>query len=234
MKHASIRVAIADDHPALLIGIAHELSGTSAITVVGSAANSTELIAILDAHACDVLVTDYAMPGGEYGDGMALLSFVKRRFPQIQIVLFTMIENPGVFRALLAQDIHCILSKADAASHIVHAVRAAYSKGRYFSPTVDELIKQVESAQPRDVKALTRREAEIVRLYVSGLTVNQIAARMNRSKQTVSAQKRSAMRKLGIDREADLFKYALENGLVSFSNPARCGILSTQAENNDQ
>ena len=70
-------------------------------------------------------------------------------------------------------------------------------------------------------KELTKREFESVRLYVSGLTVNEIAGRLHRSKQTISSQKTSAMKKLGIVREADLFKYAMETGLLT-SSAAAC------------
>jgi len=69
---------------------------------------------------------------------------------------------------------------------------------------------------------LSPREAEVVRLYVSGLRVDEIAERLNRSKKTISTQKNRAMEKLGILRDADLFKYAAEHGwLTSSQTPPR-------------
>ncbi|VTR32784.1 Capsular synthesis regulator component B [Serratia fonticola] len=62
---------------------------------------------------------------------------------------------------------------------------------------------------------LTRREAEVIRLYVSGMSVNDIASQLKRTKQTISSQKTSAMRKLQISRDADLFRFAFETGLTS-------------------
>ena len=52
------------------------------------------------------------------------------------------------------------------------------------------------------------------RLFVPGLKVGEIAERLHRSKQTVSTQKLSAMRKLGIQRDADLIRYGLESNLI--------------------
>jgi two-component system capsular synthesis response regulator RcsB len=66
---------------------------------------------------------------------------------------------------------------------------------------------------------LSKRESEVIRLYVSGMRINDIAVQLHRSKQTVSSQKNSAMKKLGIASDADLFKYALEVGFVSSSRP---------------
>jgi two-component system capsular synthesis response regulator RcsB len=205
------RVAIADDHPAVLIGIAHQLADESTINVIGTAHDSSELIALLDANECDVVITDYAMPGGAYGDGATLLSHIKRRYPRIGIVVFTMIENPGLIQNMLAQGILGIVSKADPTRHLVMATEAAASDRSYLSPAVHTALAAVTAGGARP---LSQREAEVLRLFVSGLTVNEIAARLNRSKQTVSAQKIAAMKKLGIERETDLYEYAINGGLV--------------------
>lgn len=207
----SIRVAIADDHPALLIGIAHELGSLSSVEIAGTARCSGELIRLLDAQACTTLVTDYTMPGGAHGDGAALLAFLRRRYPAVTIIVLTMMDHPGVIQAILRQGITCIVSKADPTIHIAHAVHAARSGKPYYSPTIAEIVSGLDRDAPR-AGILTRREAEVMRLYLSGMTINEIAARLNRTKQTASAQKKAAMKKLGLERESDLFKYALESG----------------------
>jgi two-component system capsular synthesis response regulator RcsB len=62
---------------------------------------------------------------------------------------------------------------------------------------------------------LSPREREVLTLFVAGLGVNAIAEKLDRRKQTVSTQKVNGMAKLGIERDADLFKYAVELGLTS-------------------
>jgi two-component system capsular synthesis response regulator RcsB len=61
---------------------------------------------------------------------------------------------------------------------------------------------------------LSPKELEFLRLFASGLAVGQIAESVHRSKQTISGQKASLKRKLGITRDTDLFRYAYDNGLV--------------------
>jgi two-component system capsular synthesis response regulator RcsB len=70
------------------------------------------------------------------------------------------------------------------------------------------------SQNPGANLSLTKREFEVVRLFASGLSINEIASQLHRTKQTISSQKASAMRKLGITRDADLFRYAFESGLA--------------------
>ncbi|HBD32841.1 MAG TPA: DNA-binding response regulator, partial [Cupriavidus sp.] len=53
---------------------------------------------------------------------------------------------------------------------------------------------------------LTEKEREVLRCFLDGITVNEIAAKFSRSKKTVSGHKQSALRKLGIRSDNDLFK----------------------------
>ncbi|KAG1165889.1 hypothetical protein G6F35_018518 [Rhizopus arrhizus] len=66
MPSRYIRVIVADDHPAVALGISYELGLDPAIDVIGCAKNSTDLVAQLEVQPCDVLVSDYTMPGAAY------------------------------------------------------------------------------------------------------------------------------------------------------------------------
>lgn len=211
MKPFSIRALLADDHPAILLGIKQALADAGSITIVGEATNSSDLIRQLERTPCDVLVTDYAMPGGDYSDGAALLTFIGRRFPQVRIVVITMMNSPGIFHNLIQNGITSIVSKSDDTSHVLPAIHAAFSGARYTSPTVSDVVRN--APRVKTASSLSQRESEVIRLFVSGLTIGEIAEQLNRSKQTVSTQKTSAMRKLGLQKDADIYKYATEVGL---------------------
>ncbi|AIO28435.1 response regulator [Burkholderia cepacia] len=216
MDEFFVRVMVADDHPASALGMSQSLQGNSTIKLVGTVSNSTDLVAALDAQQSDVLVLDYVMPGGKYGDGLVLLSFLQRRYPALHIVTITMIDNPSVLRAIHSQGVSCILSKSDAISHLIGAVHAAYVGANYMSPYIKQLLQDIES-EPT-ARALTSREIEVVRLFGAGYTVGEIAAQLHRSKQTISSQKSSAMKKLGIVRDADLIRYNDEQKLAGASD----------------
>ncbi|MFC6841816.1 response regulator transcription factor [Xanthomonas theicola] len=214
-----IKVVIADDHPAIIEGVKHSIA-VSTIELMGTAHDSTQVIELLDQGVADVLVTDYAMPGGEFGDGLPLFEFILRRYPDIKIVVVTMIENPGVLRSLIAMGVRCIVGKSDDLSHLIPAIHIASSGAQYFSPTVSAIVQALEKLPAGDNRSvrLSKRESEVIRLYVSGTKINDIAAQLHRSKQTISSQKNSAMKKIGVASDADLFKYALEVGLVPSSS----------------
>jgi two-component system capsular synthesis response regulator RcsB len=215
MDSNHILVAVADDHPVILLGIEAALDDIPTMRRIGSVRNSSELVALLDSHPCQVLVTDYAMPGGSYGDGLNLLTFLAERYPDIAIVVITSMDKPILIRTLLARGIDHLLSKADDISHVVAAVQAAHVRRRYFSPTIATIVQSLSGGKP--IPTLSARESEVLSLYVAGNSINDIAGRLGRSKQTVSTQKVSAMTKLGMASDADLFKFAVEVGLTRAS-----------------
>ena len=179
MKPFNLRVLIADDHPAVRIGIESTLRESQAVTVVGAARDSTEMMEMLKQHDCQILVSDYAMPGGLHGDGIALFALVRQRYPRLKIVVMTMLDNPGIIHSLLDIGVPCILNKADSVSHLLPAVHAAYASGRYLSPSMAEIAARTAphrtDTQPHAM--LSKRELEVVRMFVSGLTVTEIEAR---------------------------------------------------------
>jgi two-component system capsular synthesis response regulator RcsB len=214
-----IKVIIADDHPVILFGATQALLKFPEIEVIGQARQSTELIQILQKSPCDVLVSDLAMPGGQYGDGMPLLGYIGRQFPAVRIVVLTMLENPALLKRLREVGVTAVINKSDDLSHIGLAIVHVMRGQEYIGPSVRIALDSMglsASGQQRDV-VLSKRELEVVRLFVSGMTITEIAAQLKRSIKTISTQKNTAMRKLGIERDSELFQYAQSNGLLNLS-----------------
>lgn len=214
MTSFSIKVIIADDHPAVLTGLLHALAPVSSIEVVSACRNSTELLAALNEHPCDVVISDYSMPDENFGDGISLFSYVQRRYPATRLIALTMISNPAIIQNLISHGISTVLSKSDEVGHIIAAAHASYAKGSYLSPTMEAIVNNGHGKSQDGEIPLSPREIEVVRLFTSGLSVNEIANRLKRSKQTISSQKANAMRKLGLNSDIDLLKYALKVKLV--------------------
>ncbi|KVO29214.1 hypothetical protein WJ74_24200 [Burkholderia ubonensis] len=202
---------LADDHPAALLGLRQTLALEPSLTIVGEANDARQLFAALEARRCDVLVSDYAMPGEE-PDGLAMFHHIRRYAPALPIVVHTMMDNPAVARLLLHEGIGCLLSKADSTKHLVPAIHAAYGGGSYVSPEMAKLLDVPPGpVQGRwRIAEWTEREEQIIRYYITGQSVNEIADTLHRTKQTVSTQKSTAMAKLGMRHDIDLIRYTIE------------------------
>ena len=96
----NMNVIIADDHPIVLFGIRKSLEQIEWVNVVGEFEDSTALINNLPKLDANVLITDLSMPGDKYGDGITLIKYIKRHFPDISIIVLTMNNNPAILSAV--------------------------------------------------------------------------------------------------------------------------------------
>jgi two-component system, NarL family, captular synthesis response regulator RcsB len=230
----AIRAVIADDHPALLAGMEHLLSGVKDVTLVGLARDSTELVDLLGRHDVDVVVTDVSMPGGRYGDGIALLRFLKRRFPKVRLAVLTGVESTQVLQNILRIHVDVIVSKLDHYDCLDAAIHHAYEHQAYLSPAAQQLIEKEAAGNGENAPELklSKRETEVLRMFAEGFSISEIGARIGRSRKTVSTQKMAAMRKLCLRTDADVYQYAIASGLVPASQISRAH--AVEVENDPQ
>ncbi|HEY1999513.1 response regulator transcription factor [Paraburkholderia sp.] len=210
-----IRVIVADDHSCVRMGVRQLLQPLPHMSIVGEAADAQMLAECLDTCPCEVVVSDLGMPDIEgSGNATTVLRRALRHAPGLRIVVLTMICHPPTLAGLLQMGVAAVVDKRDTVEALVDAIHAAASGGNYVSACVRAAFDQTGSfPQPR-AGVLSAREWEVFRLYVQGMRIREIAARLERSGKTISTQKRSAMRKLGLESEADLIRYAHQIGLT--------------------
>lgn len=211
-----LRAIVADDHPIFLIGLRVVLEQKDLATVVAEACNPDELLHVLTHHACDVLVTDFMMPVEHQNDGLRLLQRIRRDFPALPVIVVTTLSNGGLFQSMLDIGVQGLLSKASLAGELPAAIKSTQRGGVFVADSVRQVLRNAQQHGPDRLSTyehLSPRELEVLRLLSAGHTVGQIAAQLNRSKQTISAQKVSAMRKLGLANDAALFIYLQESGM---------------------
>lgn len=75
------------------------------------------------------------------------------------------------------------------------------------------IASKLETAMPLRLSgSLTPKEQEVLRCFLDGMSVNSIAAKFSRSASTISTQKQSAYRKLGIRTDSELFMFTKQFG----------------------
>lgn len=209
-----MRVFIADDHPVLLMGLRCVLqSHGSRFEIVGDANDGTELLERLPLHPCDLLITDFCMADDPEGkDGLAMLRRVVAQHPRLPILVLTMLDNPALTKAMLGAGVRGIVDKAALTTELISAIDAIVGKRIYLSQHIrrrSEEAGTIAGSSP----TLSPKEAEVVRLLAQGLTVTEIARRLDRTVTTISQQKRTAKTKLGLSSDKQLYEYARLIGL---------------------
>lgn len=221
MGKFSIRTVFAYDWPLTLAGMEHVAGNGCAIELVGVYRRVGDMVAALGRIDCDVVLVDYAMRGDGQMDALQLLECLRATRAGVGVVVLVTDESPVIVRSILAQGASSVVSKLDDVGHIVTAIHSSYAGGSYLSPAVRHTLAPATDASQGTPK-LSPREIEVIRLYLSGVSIKSIAARLNKGKQTVSAQKISAMKKLGAKNDVELISRAACLGLrdgLSVGNP---------------
>ncbi|WP_438868928.1 response regulator [Pseudomonas sp. L1(2025)] len=216
-SEAPLRIVLADDHPIFLIGLRAVLERDERVRIVAEANSPQALIEQLQTCDCDVLVTDFMMPAEPQADGLRLIEQLRRHHPELPIVVVTMLNNAGLFHSILELGVMGLLSKASLADELPQAIDHVRQRRPYVAHAIRQALSlagEVGADRLQSQQQLSPRELEVIRLLAAGWTVGEIAAQLHRSKQTVSAQKVSAMRKLGLGNDAALFIYVQEHGLA--------------------
>ncbi|WP_063551077.1 response regulator transcription factor [Burkholderia territorii] len=217
MRKFCVQTVFANDKPLALAGMEFVASNANAIKLVGVYKSPNELIASLARHRCDVVLLDYSMRGKGQMEGLALVGYLRRTFPKIRLVTLLTSQNPTIIRSILAGGVSSVVSKFDDIGHIVTAVHSSYGGGNYLSPTIASALNEFDANQSPRESTLSPREIGVIRLYLSGLSITEIASRLNKGKQTISAQKVSAMKKLGAKNDVELIQCATYLGLADDS-----------------
>ncbi len=213
-----LRIVIADDHPLILMGIRELLSQDLNLLVEATANTPSELVQLLEKSPPDVVITDYSMPGDDqYNDGIRLITYLRRHFPDVKLVVLTMISNPMIISSLYDAGVQAVVLKQDDLSEVLIALKQLRQRVNYYPQGFrqDALKTRLESSIQERLASLSPREFEVVRLFVCGASISDIAVQLNRSIKTISTQKTAAMRKLDVHSSQDLIAFSMKHNLFS-------------------
>lgn len=212
-----IRVLIADDHTLVRSGLRLLIEAQDDMEVVGEAGTFPQAVDRVAELMPEVLTLDLAMPGGF---GVAGIEKLRRRFPDLRIVVLSMYDDPAFVRTALAMGAAGYVAKSAADTGLIGAIRAVH-QGRVFvdAEYIGETSQAVGGAalQPgaqAPIEKLSHREREVLALVASGLTNQAAADQLGLSVKTVESYRARLMEKLGLTNRAELTRLAIECGLL--------------------
>jgi DNA-binding NarL/FixJ family response regulator len=211
----SVRVALIDDHPIVRQGLRNLLQTEPSLTVVGEADDGIAGVELVLRARPDVLIVDLMMPGL---NGLDLIRQVLKSQPKLRILVLSMQSADSYVVEGLDCGAAGYVLKETGPSEIIHAIRAVVAGERYLSPKLSERLLNASSGKRKitdPYETLTPREREILHLVIEGNTSPQIAKRLVLSPRTVELHRSRIMKKLDLHNQTDIFRYALERGLLS-------------------
>ncbi len=199
-----IRVFLVDDHPLVRDGLHARLDPLPGIEIVGEAGSAAEALEAIERLQPQLVLTDVGMKDM---NGIELAARLHALAPAVRVVMLSMYDNPEYVQQALSAGARGYVLKDAPAAEIVAAIEAAAAGGTFLSPAVSQRLFRNQAPRP----LLTPRESEILSALGRGESSKQIARDLGLSVRTVEAHRQSIKRRLGIEGQAELIKYAVEH-----------------------
>ncbi len=203
-----IRVLLADDHPALRMGLRVLLDRDARITVVGEAESGDEALAQIEALLPDVAVLDCQLPGLE---GAAVAAELKRRGLPSRILALSAYDDDRYLQQMWEAGAVGYLLKNEAPGEIVAAVVATMQGKVLWSTEQLARARRWNDDVGRLRRSLTDRETEVLQRMAEGLSNKEIATALSVTERTVEFHVGNVLRKLGVISRVEAAIWAREH-----------------------
>jgi DNA-binding NarL/FixJ family response regulator len=193
-----VRVALADDAAILRDGLARVLTDAG-IEVVAQVGTADDLLEFIDRLQPDVAIVDIRMPPTWTDEGLTAASTIRRRFPQVGVLLLSQYVEANYALRLLNGDAartgYLLKERVLDIEDLVLALdRICTGETVVDSELVSQLLDRPHRSSPLD--ELTSREREVLSLMAEGLTDRGIAERLYLTPNTVETHIRHIIAKL--------------------------------------
>jgi DNA-binding NarL/FixJ family response regulator len=208
-------VVIADDHDVVRRGIRGMVESDGSCKVVAEAADGLAATQAVEKFKPGILFLDLNMPRLH---GLEVLKQARSSSPRTKVIILSMHnDEPYVIEALRA-GASAYLLKGSESQEIAIALKEVLANRRYLSAPLSEWAITALTSKGSDASdplaELTHREREVLQLAAEGLSMTEIAEKLFISPRTGETHRANLMRKLGLQTQTDLVRFAIRKGLI--------------------
>jgi len=212
-ERSVVRLLIVDDHMVVRRGLIDILRAGFPTAVFTEARDATEMLEKVRQRNWSAVITDVTMPGRS---GIDALRELKQTQPAVPVLVMSMHgEDQYAVRALKA-GASGYVTKDKAAEELVMALTRVLEGRKYVSTQLAERLAGELTAPAGHLphEQLSEREFQVLCSLAKARTIKEIAAELSLSVKTVSTYHVRLLTKLGMTRDAELVRYAIDHRLV--------------------
>lgn len=174
------------------------------IDLVASVTTLPDLLAAVDEHAPDVVVTDIRMPPGNSDEGIKAAESLAESHPGLGVVVLSQYVEPEwslrLFDPGARGRAYLLKERIGDLAQIRHAIQTVAAGGSVLDPLVVEALVRARSAKKGSpLSRLTPRESEVLALVATGLSNGAIAGKLTLSERAVEKHITAILAKLDLD-----------------------------------
>ncbi|KGF78712.1 LuxR family transcriptional regulator [Massilia sp. JS1662] len=212
MTEKTVHIMLVDDHPLVRDGLRARLEAVAHFRVVAEADSGAEALALAGSTRIDLVLMDITMRDGS---GIEATARLYANYPDIAVLILSMHDKLEYVTQAMQAGARGYVLKDAPGKDIVLAIDTVMAGGIYYSAAV---ARQLARPAAQD-NQLTSREQEVLRHIANGESNKQIAKALDLSVRTVETHRLNIKRKLGIEGQAELIKFAVQHGRVGGAGP---------------
>jgi DNA-binding NarL/FixJ family response regulator len=206
-----ITLVVAEDSLLVREGIVRLLSAYDDVEIAGVAVDLPQLLAAVDEHAPNVVLTDIRMPPTGSDEGIRAAAELRARHPDVGVVVLSQYVEPGYALSLFDGGsqgrAYLLKERLSEGSQLIDAIRAVAGGGSVVDPKVVEtLVNARARARSSPLEHLTPRELEVLSEIAQGKNNAAVAATLVLSERAVEKHINSLFSKLGLSEEPSVHR----------------------------
>jgi len=210
-KVTKYRVLIVDDHPIVRRGLVDLIDHQPDLEVCGEAADVAEAMQVVETTQPDVVVVDLALRSGH---GIELVEQIKARHDGIKMLVSSMHDEMLFAERTLRAGAMGYIAKQEPTENLLEAIHQVLRGEIYLSPRMSSrLLHHVvggKALEEDPIASLSNRELEVFEMIGQGLTIQQIAAKLQLSPKTIETHREKIKGKLNLKNSAELGRRAVQ------------------------
>ena len=214
----NIRVYIVEDQINILKTQTKLLSQYEEIEIVGYSLSSKNVLTDIEKLKPHVILMDLGLPDIS---GVDLTEMVKNKFPEVEILVFTIFEEEEKVVKAIQAGANGYILKGASADRIIYAIKSLYKGGSFIQPSLARILLKyfkLPSSQnlfPEEDKIdLTKRELEVLQLTSKGFSNKEIAGILGISKSTIRTHLEHIYQKMDVTNRVEAITDAYKRGMI--------------------
>jgi DNA-binding NarL/FixJ family response regulator len=227
-----IRVFVVEDQTRILKNQLRLLESHQDIEIVGTALSGEAALEDVPRVNPDVLLLDLGLPRMS---GIDVTREVKARWPQVEILIFTIFDEEDKVLEAVKAGASGYLLKGTPADKIIEAIKEVRAGGTVIQPSLARRLLRHFRVEPGSVsvasppaavertpmpaepllKPLSERETEILQLIAKGVSNSEAATMLKLSKATIRTHLEHIYHKLEVTNRVEAVTEGLRKGIIS-------------------
>ena len=213
-----IKIYIVEDQINILRTQTKLLSQYKEIEIVGYSLSSKNVLSDIEKLKPNVILMDLGLPDIS---GVELTEMIKDKFPEIEILIFTIFEEEEKVVKAIQSGANGYILKGASADRILYAIKSLNKGGSFIQPSLARILLKYfklpsnQNLFPNEEKInLTKRELEVLQLTSKGFSNKEIAGILGISKSTVRTHLEHIYQKMDVTNRVEAITEGYKRGMV--------------------